>query len=106
MNYNSQKSKKYATEKLYVITNSSERVPIGISRYGSNTPEDVFVEFIQAIFDNDAERLMHTLSHFSWILFWLYLLIQKIIKKLWIVLITMKQLNGEFYQESAKFGNR
>ena len=49
-------------ENIDVITNMDERLSIDLSEYGKETPEDVFVEFIQAICDDDPERLMHTLS--------------------------------------------
>lgn len=49
-------------ENIGVITNMDERLSIDLSEYGKETPEDVFVEFIQAVCDDDPERLMHTLS--------------------------------------------
>lgn len=49
-------------ENTGVITNMDERLSIDLSEYGKETPEDVFVEFIQAVCDDDPERLMHTLS--------------------------------------------
>lgn len=46
------------------FNNEDERVPIDPDKYGKNTPEEVFVEFIQAICGDDSERLMHTLPPF------------------------------------------
>lgn len=46
-------------ENIDVITNMDERLSIDLSEYGKETPEDVFVEFIQAICDDDPERRSH-----------------------------------------------
>ena len=45
-----------------------ERLSIDLSEYGKQTPEDVFVEFIQAICDDVPERLIHTLSPYGHLL--------------------------------------
>lgn len=46
------------------FTNEDERSPIDPDEYGKSTLEEVFVEYVQAVFDDDAERLMHTLPPF------------------------------------------
>ena len=43
------------------FTDEDTRLPVDPDTYGKETPEEVFVEFIQAGCDADAERLMHTL---------------------------------------------
>ena len=43
------------------FTSEDTRLPVDPDTYGKETPEEVFVEFIHAGCDGDAERLMHTL---------------------------------------------